>query len=672
MKTAPSKTNSEPTHHGSPNKENSSFFSNDKSKETSFFSPAFIQPKLKIGAPDDPYEREADRVANQVMKMPDPSIQMFGDEEEELQMRRDPAIQMKCESCKHEEELQRKPIVQRKADGSQVASNNVSQKINSTKGTGHPLPKKTQQEMGKKMGADFSGVNVHTDNTAVQLSQDLGARAFTVGSDIYFNKGQYNPNSNEGKRLMAHELAHTVQQGKMNTYPTPNIQRQLGLQELDGDGRLHSVEIHWSENLRRLTRNADSNFNPSVTQQIKVDLKSEFELLKNSLQDLYQDYIGWAADESRELLEEFQMQMPNIIDFLFDEAMDETRGAVIGAIAEKHPILKVLSIISKLALKHTEMSIEAEMNNEQVARNVEESEVIFRGLGGLLNMTNEAALNAVFDWVGNCMYLLGRVDQAYTEIDVYNNRIETYLEQEYSDDSTPVVELRNQLISHNRNMSNLFRLASGMVDGLSNSIRKIEDDGQRALIAFEALFNQWQALRRNYENFDRNRAIRHFYWHPETNQLIEITGDKVRPEPVLLASSPLSSSRSQTFNRNEENRPWAINFLTQAEEHEVMWGRELNSNFPIQSETLSNRGDVVDTDSEYVRLFTYVGLWPDGGFHIMRKISRSPYHANVDEGQTLSWEPGLLNHPAMKSLFTFFPPSDTSLARAAGIYEESE
>jgi hypothetical protein len=215
MKTSAStsKTESNASFHISHlNKENKPAFFSQKDSGEMFFGPATLQPKLEIGQPDDKYEREADRVADQVMRMPDPAIQKFDDEDDELQMKRKSAIQMKCDTCKHEEELQRKPLIQRKADNSQAVSSELSQKIYSVKGSGHSLPNKTQQEMGAKIGADFNRVRVHTGSNAIQLNRELGARAFTVGNDIFFNKGQYNPNSGEGKRLMAHELVHTVQQ----------------------------------------------------------------------------------------------------------------------------------------------------------------------------------------------------------------------------------------------------------------------------------------------------------------------------------------------------------------------------------------------------------------------------------------------------------------------------
>lgn len=89
--------------------------------------------------------------------------------------------------------------------------------LNASKGSGAPLPDSIRQEMESGFGNDFSKVKIHTGSHAVQMNQELSAKAFTHGNDIYFNKGTYNPSSKDGKRLLAHELTHTVQQG--NTAP---------------------------------------------------------------------------------------------------------------------------------------------------------------------------------------------------------------------------------------------------------------------------------------------------------------------------------------------------------------------------------------------------------------------------------------------------------------------
>ena len=78
-------------------------------------------------------------------------------------------------------------------------------------GNGAPLPTALRQQMEASFGTDFSDVRVHTDASSAPVAS-LNARAYTKGSDIYFNAGQYNPESQEGRRLLGHELAHVVQQ----------------------------------------------------------------------------------------------------------------------------------------------------------------------------------------------------------------------------------------------------------------------------------------------------------------------------------------------------------------------------------------------------------------------------------------------------------------------------
>jgi hypothetical protein len=66
--------------------------------------------------------------------------------------------------------------------------------------------------MGQAMGADFSGVKVHTDTQSDQLNQSIQAKAFTTGQDVFFRQGEYQPESRSGQELIAHELTHVMQQ----------------------------------------------------------------------------------------------------------------------------------------------------------------------------------------------------------------------------------------------------------------------------------------------------------------------------------------------------------------------------------------------------------------------------------------------------------------------------
>jgi hypothetical protein len=89
----------------------------------------------------------------------------------------------------------------------------IEEGIQDARGGGQPMDGETRDFFESRMGADFSGVRVHSGPDAAQISRSIGAKAFTTGSDIFFGEGHHNPGSDEGKRLMAHELTHVVQQG---------------------------------------------------------------------------------------------------------------------------------------------------------------------------------------------------------------------------------------------------------------------------------------------------------------------------------------------------------------------------------------------------------------------------------------------------------------------------
>ena len=74
-----------------------------------------------------------------------------------------------------------------------------------------------REDMESHLGADLSGVRVHTDGNADRLNRSVQAEAFTSGSDVYFKSGKYSPESSDGRKLLAHELTHVVQQGTGQT-----------------------------------------------------------------------------------------------------------------------------------------------------------------------------------------------------------------------------------------------------------------------------------------------------------------------------------------------------------------------------------------------------------------------------------------------------------------------
>lgn len=178
-----------------------------------------IQRKLKIGASNDRYEQEADRVAEQVMRMPDSAA--LPDQSSP------PRIQRLCPEG--EQGLQRQAEeagqFQSRASTGQTPAmgNNAAAAIQSLKGSGQQLPASEQHFFESRFHKDFSQVRIHTDNRAHQAAQLVQARAFTLGNDIVFNRGEYAPLTNTGRSLLAHELTHVVQQSRTHK---PLIQRQ--------------------------------------------------------------------------------------------------------------------------------------------------------------------------------------------------------------------------------------------------------------------------------------------------------------------------------------------------------------------------------------------------------------------------------------------------------------
>ncbi|RZN35500.1 MAG: DUF4157 domain-containing protein [Methanophagales archaeon ANME-1-THS] len=88
----------------------------------------------------------------------------------------------------------------------------LASEILARKGSGRPLEPEVRRFVEPRFGYDFSKIRIHTDSFAARTAHDLGAEAFTIGRDVFFGTGRYNPSSSEGRRLIAHELTHVVQQ----------------------------------------------------------------------------------------------------------------------------------------------------------------------------------------------------------------------------------------------------------------------------------------------------------------------------------------------------------------------------------------------------------------------------------------------------------------------------
>lgn len=168
-----------------------------------------IRARLTINQPGDRYEQEADRVAERVMRMPDPAAPVVRPSGEP------PAVQRLCTEC--EEQLHRK-----EASGAEV----VGSDFQHPRDGGRPLPDTDQGFFEPRFGRDFSQVRVHTGPAAGEAARSVGALAYTMGSDVVFGEGQYRPGTEGGRKLLAHELAHVIQQGQKGAASTPSLQRQ--------------------------------------------------------------------------------------------------------------------------------------------------------------------------------------------------------------------------------------------------------------------------------------------------------------------------------------------------------------------------------------------------------------------------------------------------------------
>lgn len=182
-----------------------------------------LQPKLTVNQPGDPYEQEADRVADRVVQMPaGESLQrMCPACEDELQVQRE-SIAVPAEE-EEEEHLQTKREAAGQVPGPEAsAAPPIVDDV--LRSPGEPLDQHTRHFMESRFGHDFGGVRVHAGSQASASARAVRALAYTVGNDIVFGPGRYAPSESSGRRLLAHELTHVIQQtGGGGAMPAPRI-----------------------------------------------------------------------------------------------------------------------------------------------------------------------------------------------------------------------------------------------------------------------------------------------------------------------------------------------------------------------------------------------------------------------------------------------------------------
>jgi hypothetical protein len=278
-----------------------------------------MQAKLAINTPGDEYEQEADRVAEQVMRMPEAEPRHVCD------CGGNAGASGSCDNCEKKKHPQHKAaetdVLQRQpasndqrseTEADHVADQSLSQsqapfaraqsgaltglaiqrlrvegsgvneappEVNAALSEpGQPLDRRTRSFFESRFGADFSAVRIHTDATAAQSARAVSARAYTVGRDIFFNLGEFAPQGSAGLQLLAHELAHTIQQtggGAASTTTDRRLQRKDGdpFEEMAGvdDSSVQSIVIDPGSGRTRFYTVGGKTYNGKV-----VSLKSSF------------------------------------------------------------------------------------------------------------------------------------------------------------------------------------------------------------------------------------------------------------------------------------------------------------------------------------------------------------------------------------------------------------
>lgn len=181
----------------------------------------FFQAKLTVNTPGDAHEREADQVADQVMRMREGDAPIV----QRMPLTPVSGVMRACAECE-KEKMQRKETSPTSAlpsmggsmgDASGKAAPSIVSDVLSS-GGGQPMDSGTRQFMESRFGQDFSQVRIHTDSRAAESASAIQARAYTSGRDVVFGAGEYQPLSEGGRRLLAHELVHVGQQNTGNAF----------------------------------------------------------------------------------------------------------------------------------------------------------------------------------------------------------------------------------------------------------------------------------------------------------------------------------------------------------------------------------------------------------------------------------------------------------------------
>jgi hypothetical protein len=234
--------------------------------------PPMIQAKLTINQPGDKYEQQADRIADKVMRTPKPEANEKRADLSQPQLQQ-PMLPTNESEVRHKPIEDEEKILQAKAAPGQTPT--VSPSIESrVKGiqsrTGEPLPPEICTSMEARFGHDLSQVRIHRDTEASDLANRLNSRAFTIGKNIIFRSGEYQPGTSLSNQLLAHELTHVMQQS-LNSYNLLGrrklIQRTPAKEpEPEENDEGNAYEVHWKGSVKE-------SLIVFLTRRLRVDQK---------------------------------------------------------------------------------------------------------------------------------------------------------------------------------------------------------------------------------------------------------------------------------------------------------------------------------------------------------------------------------------------------------------
>jgi len=435
--------------------------SNQDSQETSVSVPVIqricddcedeIQAKsdanaLPMGAPNDVYEQEADRIADSVVNYEPVSSNKFSEEsiqrqcddcEEEIQAKAEPtffkekadqtdeinkqsaqnsaelsqvaepSLQAMCNQCEEEIQLktdeEQQDELQLKSTSvpihSQQQKPNIWQRIKNLFSRGTPMPTTEKAFFETRMGHDFSQVRLHTDDEAGATAKEIGARAYAYKNHVVFAPGEYQPQNQSGTHLIAHELAHVVQQNgatPLNTEEVAKPSKKLPVSERQTNSEFSDGEIQNNQlALKSSPHQIQGDWDFPDPLEVAGDVWDSGTELAGDVVDVAGDVVGNIADAAWSIVERVapaglmtilnEVREKGFLGFI-KEKVSDAASSLFGGLGEQTGVLgTVIDTFSRLSSVAGEIIVGLAQND---------CDPLFNALGTLRDMVTELANDA--------------------------------------------------------------------------------------------------------------------------------------------------------------------------------------------------------------------------------------------------------------------------------------